>query len=242
MRVKSRIAPALLLFVLPLTGCVPAVGPAAGGPSASATPTPSRTPNATPTPTPTASEAPVAEVTRPSLSDLVITVDGLGPLEYGQAPPDGDPETDVLVYDDDYCNVNGVVSGTWIPPYPGVPSVFRAEEAPFIVSVQDGVIEEIAVVSPDIATDRGVRVGSTLAEVQAAYPDAYDGAPDTNDVALYTIEGPDSRLVMELLLGAYGSSFGVTDAVWNIRVEPLGTPIQRLAGTDSGINACPSTL
>lgn len=216
-----------------LTGC-------GGSPAAAPTSSPSAAPSLTPVPSPT----PEADVpVRPALGELVLTIDSLGPVSLGQAPPETDPDVDLFVYDDDYCTLTEEVTGTWVPTYPFGPSAFKDDYPPISIEVREGIVEEVAVFSSEPVTEQGIHVGSTLDDLLTAYPDAINAAPErAPNTAAYVIEGETSRLVMELALGEYGAASGLFDEVVSMRVEPLTQPFRIHVAGERAYPTCPTNM
>ncbi len=190
MRTSRGILPAAagIAIVFFLAGCgatpsTPDAGPttAASDPASSV---PSQTPTPTPTPTPT---------TRPTLAQLVLSPDGLGDLVMGQPVPSDAPAVSPVKYSPNLCEgtTYDPIPG-WIANYPGRPfSLTTTKET------RTGAVGLIFVASPRIETSSAIHVGSTLAELTAAY-----GTPDriihANASDLYVIKGTHGQLAFDV--------------------------------------------
>jgi hypothetical protein len=170
----------------------------------------------------------------------VISPDGLGDLLIG------DPiQTALATYDPQGCltqeRIDRGVSpddprlATWVPNYPTFEGG-RGTTRPFVLYPSQGndPLTHVFVYSPEISTSRSVHVGSTEAEVVAAYPDApyADGGIGGNSRA-YGIEGERGRLVIEVQNPDQESPGG--RIVWAIRAETLDRPLGTLAATGAGV-------
>jgi hypothetical protein len=233
MKTRTRYAAVLVSLALLLSACsAPSPSPSsvAGSPSASSPiPAPSET-TAVPTPTPT----PTPE--QPTLQDLVLTQDGLSTLIVGEQM---DPRLTVL--DPRACaqgdsSEPAPGSAGWVPLFPMITGPYGRLVHVFEPHAdENGDLRWLAVQSPEILTDRGIGIGSSSAEVEAAYPDAevLDGA----FARVYEIAGPVSRLVIEVRTE---DTFAFTaDRVWTMRVEALDFSLGSLAGGDAGV-FCPA--
>jgi hypothetical protein len=169
----------------------------------------------TPTPTP--------EPTQPALADLVLSPDGLGPLAIGEAPVAADPALDVIVFDDDYCQQyvdDGRLddAGKWIANYE--PALSGTPFDPFSVLVENDIVSTVSIGSPEIVTAEGIGLGSSRADVIAAYPDAEITHGFASDA--YVIDGEHGRLVVEVateeMIGLIDESVYPVDKVGSLRV------------------------
>ena len=213
MKISRAVAVAGMAIVL-LAGCAnEAPAPIADPPSESATPTP--------TPKPT----------KPPLAELVLTTEGLGPITIGEAPVVVDPALDVIIFDDDYCQEfvddgRRDDAGKWIANYE--PALSGQSFDPFSVAVQNDIVQIVAIGSPEIVTAEGIGLGSSRAEVIAAYPDAELTHAFISDI--YVVDGVNGHLVIEVatdkIAGSIDESVYPVDEVGSLRViemdiEPL---------------------
>jgi hypothetical protein len=225
-------------LVVALVGCAPAThsphhSPAAGPPSASASPSP--------TPTPVA--------TKPALADLVLSADGLGEIAINAPVPSS---TLLVSLDPNACvsSEAGVAAGApdaagWIANYPP-PDPANPAAGPFIVENHDEIasnpVDTIWVWAAGIHTETGIQVGSTLHQVQAAYPhpDATQHGPISD---VYVIDGSAGKLVLEIARAdsgdvGYWSAAQAGKVLWMGAVTP-DAHIGPIAATDGGPSTCP---
>ena len=141
-------------------------------------------------------------VSSTALDELALSPEGLGPLVIGQAPG---VDQDVLVHSDSVCQ-SAVDEGyrdeaaMWVANYE--PAVHGFDSRPFGVLVEDDVLQSVEVYVDTISTDEGIHIGSTAADVLAAYGDrlelveAYDEGSDSH---LYRVSGEAGDLYIEVL-------------------------------------------
>lgn len=217
--------PALALLLL--AGCIPgepmaapsSVPPSSAPISATATPTP------TPSASPSASPVPIA--TRPSLEELILSFDGLGPLRLGDDPSMYDPATSIVeLGEPGWC---GDAPPLWEAVFPDRPfgNGFRA----FDIRVRDVGIEAIIVVSPKVTTVEGLRVGAPLADMLAIYPTAeFVGTQAQQD--RYVVRGEPGTLLLDVANGI-GGEYGLVFAI-GVQASELSIP----SPSYSGVNGC----
>ena len=172
--------------------------------STSVEPTPTPTPTAKPTSPaePEPAEPTSAEPTTGPTA-LVVSTAGLGPLTVG-LPPETNPGAALIALDPQACSEDAMWSGE------GDPGRWSATTEPemldgwprplFRVAAAD-VVEWIDVVSPTLATESGIHVGSTAADLLAAYPDLVEGTAGpvsrvwwvTDDAGTLVFETQDDR-------------------------------------------------
>jgi hypothetical protein len=208
---------------LALTGCAPA--------TTSADPTASS--SVTPTPSPAA--------TKPTLAQLVVSSDGLGYLAPGQPVPTEPAATAIVTYDATKCvdAVSGVTAGSpgagaWIPNYPDGDSSLGSG-VPFDVGpVEDAStpIFESEIWSPELKTAENTGVGSTVAQLTAAYgSDLTVDRADNSDV--YVLDGTTSKLLFEVAKDDSGMSAEQIGTVVWMRIVPTGDTSLHIANSDA---------
>jgi hypothetical protein len=223
-----------LLAVLALAGCAPAVA------TPTAAPTVAQTPSATPTP--------VATPTKPDEADLVVTPDGIAPLVIGQLVPEQPTDVAVMVWDASYCadptigvKPGDPTAGAWVANYPKDSTGYLAGLPFEVVTLNHARTAPIAgmlVTSTNLATPEGIHVGSTLAELKAAYP-ALKTGPHSSISDVFSIDGSAGTLIFEVangLTARYWPAERVGTVLW-MRIVPLGTEVDAIAGTD-GLIIC----
>jgi hypothetical protein len=217
--IRGAVVLGALVVVVGLSGCAPAVTTAAH-PSSSHT-------VAAPTPT------------VPSLADLVLSPDGLGPLVIGSPVPDETAGSAVVLWDSTKCGG----AGAWLANYPVGPIGGDGDPtgAPFSFAVQHQTepLSYINVVSTQIKTSMGISIGDTRTQVTTAYPhaDAVVTGPLTD---LYEINGAKAKLVIEV--GRLGEvPAAEVNKVVLMEVNGLGSAPGSLYGNDAGGGICPST-
>ena len=130
----------------------------------------------------------------------MVTTDGILPLTIG-ASMSANPGVAMARYDENYCysEVLGTTTGDlglWLGDYDGAAPIDGNIPQPFGLTVFGDVLVRIDVWDASLATPEGIHVGSTLAQVQAAYPALVTGsAGGTSDV--YWIEGSHGYVVFE---------------------------------------------
>ena len=218
----ARAAAPILIVGLLLSGC------------AQQTPAPTAEPSSPPTET-----VPSPAPTQPALDELVLTPDGLGSIVIGEAPVAADPALDILIFDPDYCQSyvdSGAIAdaGKWIPNYE--PALSEESSEPFSVYLENDVVQQLAVDSAEIVTAEGVGLGSSRADVVAAYPDA--SVIQRFNTSLYVVEGERGRLVIEI--GEPGQGEYAVDEVVFLRATSLDDEVSGWANTDAGFAFCTS--
>jgi hypothetical protein len=216
-----------LIVLALLAGC--------GGEDPKADPSPSVTVSETPTPTPT------PDPTAPAAADLVLTTSGLGTLEFGVAPS-AEPTTQMIAEDPNACTEFGAAAGSpdatrWRPI-----AAYGGSDTPmFGVVVLGGVVTRIDVFGTAIPTDAGIRVGSTAAELTAAYPTATVTSTDLTDIA--TVTDSHGTLIIEIARerGLFDAPYwepGQVDRVIYLRGVTAGTTAFTVAASENIAGGC----
>jgi len=184
---------------------------------------PDSSPSSSPVPSPASPE-------KPALNQLVLTADGMGTLRLGHAPPEDDPDTDILVLvpgqpscpeqDPDY-------RGEWVANYPS------PDEQPFRASVQEEVVTAIVVRSPEISSEAGIRVGSSVDDLLAAYPLGFDASNEGAESVVYVVQGTYGSLAYEVpRVGiGWGDVENTVLSMFSVTADP--SEVQPISGTDA---------
>lgn len=216
----ARILAVAAMAAMALAGCTSGGG-ASPSASASVAPVtdgaPSSSPSSSPTPTPT-----------PSAVSPDCSTDGIVPGRLGcldtNLPVAGNPGESAVTWEADYCSTG---DGRF---------VFVA--APTLVGLGGGgggEIGRIDVYDPSLTTAEGIHVGSTAAEVAAAYP-ANPAVDSFSGTKLVVLTGTEGFITIELADGWGADPLTVA----NIRVyatdQDANVPV---FGTEDFAGACP---
>jgi hypothetical protein len=165
---------AVLGCSLLLTGCGGEGEGAATTPPASPTPSDPEEVEPTPEPTAAATETTEALDPHPAITDLVISTSGVGPLTVGVAPA-ANPGAAMIAWEPDFCSGEGWDGdgdpGRWVPDGYDSDTNYMGEPATaFYVDADDASVYRIDVMGTGPHTAEGVRIGTLLPALQAAYP------------------------------------------------------------------------
>lgn len=186
------------LVVVALAACTG--GEADPSPSQSATPTAPATPDAavvaesSPSPSPEPSVDP-----HPDANELIISPSGLGPLAIGNYPPADNPGAAMIQRDPDHCPSDGTEPGRWVPDgYAGADVDLAGNPvAPFAVEADVAAVHRIDVLGVGPRTEAGIGLGSSLTELQAAYPDALFGPVGDGPTSVWIWSGAEGSVAFE---------------------------------------------
>jgi hypothetical protein len=228
MRLRHGAVAIPLIVLALLAGCGgddPEASPSTSAPGVTATPTP------TPTPDPTA----------PAAADLVLTTTGLGTLEFGVAPST-EPATQMVAVDPAACTEFGAAAGTAEASRLRPIAEYGGSASPmFGVVVLDGVLSRIDLFTTAIPTDAGIRIGSSAAEVTAAYPAATVESQDLTDIV--TVTDAHGTLMIEIARerGLFDADYWQPDQVDRViylRGTLAGTTAYTVAASENIAGGC----
>ena len=221
--VRSRLTFVVLASVaaLALTGCAPAAHSAAPTHSASSTPS-------TPTPTPGSSALAPAQ--------LVVSADGVGPVVVGEPVSARAALQASIVFNVHHC---GLPPGANYPDWESTNLDIPWLSLGIAGTTASDVIDAIEVESPEIATAAGVHVGSSLADLVAAYP-TFSSFIRGNGSDLYILRGTDGQLAIEVTSNrtdVYWTPAEV-DKVVSMAVYRLDDTPSGFANSDAAVGGC----
>ena len=225
---------ALGVAALALSGCTPD------------TPKPAPSASASGEPSPSPSASAVETGTRPNVTQLVLTTEGLGSgepgdLVFGAAPPADDPSTDLVIYDADACaGTEAPTPDLWLANYPELDEGFGPQR-PFSIAVKDGLLTRIDINTENIITDEGLVLGSSLDAVLGTYPGGPDEVVNHADVSdVYVFMGEKGKLMFEIAVDripGYWAADQLNTVVFLSAVS-IDTPAYGVAASDNVVGTC----
>jgi hypothetical protein len=202
------------------------------------------------------SATPTPAATRPQLVDLVLSTKGLGPLHLGAPVPSTPAPLAIVAWDPAMCvsSETGIVAGApnagaWATTFPdAVGPISEDRQAPFILTTvgatRTGNVNLVWVWTVGIHTASGINVGSTLAEVNTAYP-TFSRTIHGVLSDVYVMDAGTGSLSFEVSKqdsddsGNYWPDDQVGKVLWMGATLP-GAAIGPIAASDVGPSTCPS--
>ena len=206
-------------------------------------PAPSASETAEPSPSPSAT---VETGSRPSVTDLVLTTEGLGSgdqedLVLGATPNADSPATNLAIYDPDACADTGLPDpGLWLANYP------EADEGdgprrPFSLGLTGDLLTRIDINTENIITDEGLALGSSLDAVLGTYPGGPDEVYNHADVSdVYVFMGTKGKLMFEIAVDRIPGYWEADqlDTVVFLSAVSIDTPAYGVAASDNTVGVC----
>ena len=216
---------AIVLALAAATGCVSAPEEVNG----TRAPRPSEAPTSATTPSP---------VARPSLEPqpLELGFEGLGSLRLGESPE----SSDLVKWDADYCAfpdspVDQAETGRWI----AVGNFTVDAPEPFAASVSAGAVDAIELRNDSLATDRGIRRGSSLGELERLYPELSLYETGRLSTVHHATQGGATMVFEVANANSYWTSEEVDTVVLIlVAMEELGQQIGSRAASDYVVGGC----
>jgi hypothetical protein len=193
------------------------------------------TQSATPSiePSDSAHSATVASPT-PTVDPLAISADGIGPIRIGQ-PVSADAAAQTsIVFNPHHCGVDGANYPDWESTNPDDPAFTLAISG----ETQSSPVSDLEVISHALRTSAGIHLGSRLAALKAAYPDAVVIPAAVSD--LYVERGRSGQIVFEVADSDYqgDSAGGLPGTVIFITIRSPGETPSGLADSDVAVGGC----
>jgi len=219
------------IAALTLTACTPEAAPA-----------PSSSPTTSAEPSPSAS-AP-AEGTKPGITDLILTTEGLGSggpgdLVFGETPSSDSPATDLVTLNPTACP-DRPDPALWLANYPETDYGFGPDR-PFAIALTDNKLTRIDIRDVNIITDEGLAIGSSLDAVLGTYPGGPDEVYNHADVSdVYVFMGTKGKLMFEVAVDRIPGYWDATDlnTVVFLSAVSIDTAAYGVAASDNGIGYC----
>ena len=192
--------------------------------------------------------------TRPTLEDLVLSTAGLGPIRLVSPVPTTPAPLAIVTWDPVKCvsadlgiAAGSPHAGAWATTFPDGTGP-DGLVAPFILttvgSTQTGNVNLVWVWTDGVHTAPGIRVGSTLTQLHAAYP-AFSRTITGFVSDVYVVDATTGSLSFEVSKqdSSDGTDYWPADQVDKVLwmgATPPGTPLEPIAATDGGPSPCPT--
>ena len=133
--------------------------------------------------------------------------------------------------------------GAWLPSYPDV-VIEKQAMSPFslytVGDVENGPIESLWLWTSEMKTSKGISIGNSLAQLQAAYPH-FDATIPSGEVTVYTVEGSVGQLIFELATPSENGMIWSAAQLGTVQVIHLQLKTEKayaISGTSDGLGFC----